>query len=85
MKFPIHKIKIAFAISLALLCLTRVQAQPVNRLLLEQRPTQPPNRQLNEQPFRFAAPRPPRGIGAPGRRSEAGSRGCKGKQLSTLR
>lgn len=81
MKFPILKIKIAFAISLALLCWTRVQAQPINRQLLEQRPTQPPNRQLSEQPLSFAAPRPPRGIGAPGRRSEAGSRGCKGRQL----
>lgn len=77
MNLPTHKIKLVFAITLALLCLTRVQAQPVNLVLLKQRSTQSPNRQL------FAAPRPPSGIGAPGRRSEAGSRGCSDKRLTS--
>jgi len=66
---PVRKIQLTFAISWAVLSFTPVQAQPVNSLLLPQSPT------LNK-PLIFAAPPPPPDIGEPGKRAEAGSRGC---------
>lgn len=51
---------------------SQVQAQSVNRSTLTQKP-----RTQVTSPI-FAAPPPPKDIGEPGRRSEAGSRGCDG-------
>ncbi len=59
-----QKIQIFLAVSLTLLSSIDVQAQPAN-----------PNGQLN-QSLIFAAPPPPKDIGEPGKRGEAGSRGC---------
>ncbi|MEH2071493.1 MAG: DUF928 domain-containing protein [Nostoc sp.] len=59
-----QKIQIFLAVSLILLSSIDVQAQPAN-----------PNGQLN-QSLIFAAPPPPKGIEEPGKRGEAGSRGC---------
>lgn len=73
MKLPVQTIKLTFAISWALLACTRLQAQPVDPVLLVQRPTLNPSGQSNEALI-FAAPPPPADIGEPGRRSEAGSR-----------
>lgn len=85
---PIQAIQFACAISLALLGCMQVEAQPVSRLLLVQPPATTPSKQLNES-LTFAAPKPPAGIGAPTRRSNAGSRGCptssdKKKPLTAL-
>lgn len=73
---PVQKVKLTLAISWAILSCTQVQAQPVNSVLLEPRPTSNPNRQPNEL-LTFAAPPPPPDIGEPGQRAEAGSRGCQ--------
>ncbi|WP_334833224.1 DUF928 domain-containing protein [Nostoc sp.] len=64
MKLSMQKIQIFLAVSLTFLSCIDVQAQPAN-----------PNGQLN-QSLIFAAPPPPKGIGQPGKRAEAGSRGC---------
>ncbi|MBD1944072.1 DUF928 domain-containing protein [Coleofasciculus sp. FACHB-712] len=73
MKLPVQTIKLTFAISWALLACTRLQAQPVDSVLLVQRPTLNPSGQSNGSLI-FAAPPPPADIGEPGRRFEAGSR-----------
>ncbi|MBD1930037.1 DUF928 domain-containing protein [Trichocoleus sp. FACHB-90] len=73
MKLPVQTIKLTFAISWALLACTRLQAQPVDPVLLVQRLDLNPSGQSNEALI-FAAPLPPADIGEPGRRSEAGSR-----------
>ncbi|MCC5663632.1 DUF928 domain-containing protein [Nostoc sp. CHAB 5784] len=59
-----QKIQIFLAISLTFLSSIDVQAQPANT-----------NGKLN-QSLIFAAPPPPKDIGEPGKRAEAGSRGC---------
>ncbi|MCC5626505.1 DUF928 domain-containing protein, partial [Nostoc sp. CHAB 5715] len=59
-----QKIQIFLAVSLIFLSSIDVQAQPAN-----------PNGQL-KQSLIFAAPPPPKDIGEPGKRGEAGSRGC---------
>ncbi|MBN4000328.1 DUF928 domain-containing protein [Nostoc sp. LPT] len=64
MKLFVQKIQLFLAISLTLLSCIQVQAQPEN-----------PKGQLN-QSLIFAAPPPPSDIGEPGKRGEAGSRGC---------
>ncbi|KYC41093.1 hypothetical protein WA1_23550 [Scytonema hofmannii PCC 7110] len=64
MKLSVQKIQLSLAISLILLSCTQVQAQ-----------LRHPTRQLNRSLI-FAAPPPPSDIGEPGKRSEAGSRGC---------
>ncbi|MEH1835381.1 MAG: DUF928 domain-containing protein [Nostoc sp.] len=64
MKLFARKIQLFLAISLTLTSCIQVQAKPGN-----------PNRQLN-QSLIFAAPPPPPDIGEPGKRAEAGSRGC---------
>ena len=64
MKLSVQKIQIFLAVSLTFLSSIDVQAQPTN-----------PNGQLN-QSLIFAAPPPPKDIGEPGKRAEAGSRGC---------
>ncbi|MDZ7964460.1 MAG: DUF928 domain-containing protein [Nostoc sp. DedSLP03] len=64
MKLFVQKIQLFLAISLSLLSCIQVQAQPKN-----------PKGQLN-QSLIFAAPPPPPDIGEPGKRGEAGSRGC---------
>ncbi|WP_335153772.1 DUF928 domain-containing protein [Nostoc sp.] len=71
MKFSMQKIQIFLAFSLILLSSIDVQAQPANS-----------NGQLN-QSLIFAAPPPPKGIGEPGKRTEAGSRGC-GQDINKL-
>ncbi len=72
-----QKIKLSFAISLALFGCPRVQAKPVNPVLLVQSPTLNRSGQINESLIFAAAPPPPPDIGEPGQRSEAGSRGCE--------
>ncbi|MBW4628830.1 MAG: DUF928 domain-containing protein [Brasilonema octagenarum HA4186-MV1] len=69
-----QKIQLSLAISLTLLSCIQVRAQPVNSLL-GQSPTLKPKGQFN-QSLIFAAPPPPPDIGEPGKRTEAGSRGC---------
>ncbi|WP_324975109.1 DUF928 domain-containing protein [Nostoc sp.] len=64
MKLSMQKIQIFLAVSLTFFSSIGVQAQPAN-----------PNGQLN-QSLIFAAPPPPKDIGEPGKRGEAGSRGC---------
>ncbi|PHM06590.1 DUF928 domain-containing protein [Nostoc sp. 'Peltigera malacea cyanobiont' DB3992] len=64
MKLFVQKIQLFLAISLTLLSCIQVQAQPGNS-----------KGQLN-QSLIFAAPPPPPDIGEPGKRAEAGSRGC---------
>ncbi|MBN3870345.1 MAG: DUF928 domain-containing protein [Nostoc sp. JL33] len=64
MKLFVQKIQLFLAISLTLLSCIQVQAQPGNS-----------KEQLN-QSLIFAAPPPPPDIGEPGKRAEAGSRGC---------
>lgn len=64
MKLSVQKIQLFLVISLSLLSCIQVQAQPEN-----------PKGQLN-QSLIFAAPPPPPDIGEPGKRGEAGSRGC---------
>ena len=66
-----QKIQIFLAVSLTSLSSIDVQAQPAN-----------PNGQLN-QSLIFAAPPPPKDIGEPGKRGEAGSRGC-GQDINKL-
>lgn len=82
-KLTVQKIKLAFAISLAVFGFTRVQAQTVNPRLLVQRPMSNASGQLN-QSLIFAVPPPPSDIGEPGQRYDAGSRGCEDmdKQLT---
>ncbi|NEQ25527.1 MAG: DUF928 domain-containing protein, partial [Microcoleus sp. SIO2G3] len=81
MKLSVQKIQLSLAISfltlinLTLLSCTQVQAQPVNSLLFGQSPTLKPKEQFN-QSLIFNAPPPPPDIGEPGKRAEAGSRGC---------
>ncbi|MEH2326430.1 MAG: DUF928 domain-containing protein [Nostoc sp.] len=65
MKLSVQKIQILLTVSLILLSSVDVQAQPANS-----------NGQLN-QSLIFAAPPPPPDIGEPGKRAEAGSRGCE--------
>ncbi|MBG1264079.1 DUF928 domain-containing protein [Nostoc sp. BAE] len=72
MKFSMQKIQIFLAVSLTFLSSIGVQAQPAN-----------PNGELN-QSLIFAAPPPPKDIGEPGKRGEAGSRGC-GQDINKLR
>lgn len=81
MKLPLQKMKLAFAISLALVGFARVQAQPADSTILVQRPTLNLSGQLN-QPLIFDAPPPPPDVGASGQRTEGASRGCEnmGKQ-----
>ncbi|MEM1391715.1 MAG: DUF928 domain-containing protein [Cyanobacteria bacterium P01_H01_bin.150] len=69
MKLPLHKIQFALAISLVLCSYTPVQAESDSPTLIQNL-----RRQLNS-PI-FAAPKPPKGTGEPGRRDKAGSRGC---------
>jgi len=80
MKLPVQKINLTLAISCVVLSCTQVQAQPVKvsslLLRLRQSPTLSPSRQLKKSSI-FQAPPLPRDIGEPGRRSEAGSRGCE--------
>ncbi|WP_190913823.1 DUF928 domain-containing protein [Nostoc sp. FACHB-892] len=64
MKLPMQKIQIFLAVSLTFLSSIDVQAQTAN-----------PNGELNPSLI-FAAPPPPKDIGEPGKRGEAGSRGC---------
>ncbi|MCC5660812.1 DUF928 domain-containing protein [Nostoc sp. XA010] len=64
MKLSVQKIQIFLAVSLTFFSSIGVQAQPANS-----------NGQLN-QSLIFAAPPPPKDIGEPGKRGEAGSRGC---------
>ena len=71
MKLSVQKIQIFLAVSLTFLSCIHVQAQPAN-----------PNGQLN-QSLIFAAPPPPPDIGEPGKRAEAGSRGC-GQDINKL-
>lgn len=66
MKLSVQKIQLSLAISFTLLSCTQVQAQLGNS-----------KGQLN-QSLIFAAPPPPPDIGEPGKRAEAGSRGCGG-------
>ncbi len=83
MKLSVQKIQLSFAISLTLLSCTQVWAQPVNFFLPGQSPTSKPKEQFN-QSLIFAAPDPPPDIGEPGRRAEAGSRGCSQDMNKTL-
>ena len=76
MMLPVQKIKLTLAISLTLFSCTQIQAQPVNSVLLGQSRTLNPRGQLNKSLI-FAAPLPPPDIGEPGKRSDAGSRGCE--------
>ena len=71
MKLSVQKIQIFLAVSLTFLSCIDVQAQPTNS-----------NGQLN-QSLIFAAPPPPPDIGEPGKRAEAGSRGC-GQDINKL-
>ncbi|MDZ8258529.1 DUF928 domain-containing protein [Nostoc sp. ChiQUE01b] len=64
MKLFVQRIQLFLVMGLTLLSCTQVQAQPEN-----------PKGQLN-QSLIFAAPPPPSDIGEPGKRGEAGSRGC---------
>lgn len=76
MKLPVQKIKLAFAISLALVGVTQVQAQPAEPIILVPRLTLNSSGQL-KQPLTFDAPPPPPDIGASGQRTEGASRGCE--------
>ena len=81
-KFPVQKLNLTFAISLASLGFTPVQAVPIKSVLLVQHPTLNSSRQLNER-LSFNAPDPPDDINAPGNRTAGGKRGCENmKQLS---
>jgi hypothetical protein len=64
MKLSMQKIQIFLAVSLTFFSSIGVQAQSAN-----------PNGELNPSLI-FAAPPPPKDIGEPGKRAEAGSRGC---------
>lgn len=64
MKLSVQKMQIFLAVSLTFFSCIQVRAEPQN-----------PNEQLN-QSLIFAAPPPPPDIGEPGKRTEAGSRGC---------
>jgi hypothetical protein len=64
MKLSMQKIQIFLAVSLTFFSCINVQAQSAN-----------PNGELNPSLI-FAAPPPPKDIGEPGKRAEAGSRGC---------
>ncbi|MCL6753928.1 DUF928 domain-containing protein [Nostoc sp. CCCryo 231-06] len=66
-----QKIQIFLAVSLTFFSSIDVQAQPAN-----------PNGELN-QSLIFAAPPPPKDISEPGKRGEAGSRGC-GQDINKL-
>lgn len=83
LKLPFPQLKLVFAISLALLGFTPVQAQPVKPEILVQRPAFNSSRQLNK-PLIFNAPPPPDDINAPGGRTGGGKRGCENivKQLT---
>lgn len=66
MKLSVPKIQLSLAISWVVLSCTLLQAQPVSRQQIR-----------SPQPLSFKAPPPPpQDIGEPGKRSEAGSRGC---------
>ncbi len=66
MKLSVPKIQLSLAISWVVLSCTLLQAQPVSRQQIR-----------TPQPLSFKAPPPPpQDIGEPGKRSEAGSRGC---------
>ncbi|GAA6616428.1 hypothetical protein NUACC26_022310 [Scytonema sp. NUACC26] len=69
------KIQIPLAVSWVLFSCVQAYAQPVNSLLVGQNPTLKPKEQLNRSSI-FVAPPPPTDIGEPGKREEAGSRGC---------
>ncbi|MEH2119101.1 DUF928 domain-containing protein [Nostoc sp.] len=64
MKLSVQKMQILFAVSLTFFSCIQVHAEPQNS-----------QEQLN-QSLIFAAPPPPKDIGEPGKRTEAGSRGC---------
>ncbi|MGH8000916.1 MAG: DUF928 domain-containing protein [Brasilonema sp.] len=83
MKLFMQKIQLSFAIGLTLLGCIQVRAQPVNSLPVGQNPTLEPKGQFN-QSLIFAAPPPPPDIGEPGKRTEAGSRGCGGNTNKSL-
>jgi Domain of Unknown Function (DUF928) len=76
MNMQMQKIKLALAIGWTLLNCTQVQAQVVNSLLLGQSLTAN-SREKSNQSLIFVAPPPPQDIGEPGKRAEAGSRGCE--------
>ena len=85
----VHTVKLALAIAVILFGYTRVRAMPIKTLLFVQNPNKPSNpvkststrdRQTIGQRFQRATrtiPPPPSDIGAPTRRSHAGSRGCR--------
>ena len=93
LKLLFPQTKLAFAISLASLSFTPVQAMPVNPEIIVQRSPFNSSRQLNK-PLIFNAPPPPDDINAPGGRTGGGKRGCenidkqisgsKGKRLTAL-
>lgn len=85
MKFSLPQIKLAFAISWALLGFAPAQAVPVKSVTVVQRPTFNSSAQLNKALI-FNAPPPPNDINAPSNRTAGGKRGCGslGKPLTAL-
>lgn len=85
----VQTVQLALAIAIILFGYTRVRAMPIKTLLFVQNPNKPSNpvkspstrdRQTIGQRFQRATrtiPDPPSDIGAPTRRSHAGSRGCR--------
>ena len=79
MKLLLYKIKFALAIGLVICSHNPVQAESNRSTLIQNLRLR---RQLNS-PI-FAAPKPPKGTGQPGRRDKAGSRGCdRGTNISS--
>lgn len=74
-KFKRQTITLVMAIAITFFYIVQVKAYGGDRTWLAQGSLETNNAQV-EKPIVFAAPPPPSDIGAPGQRSQAGSRGC---------
>jgi hypothetical protein len=74
-----RQITFIMAIAIIFFYTVQVRAYSSDRTWLAQGSTQTNNAQV-EKPIVFAAPPPPSDVGAPGQRSQAGSRGCNQNQ-----
>ncbi len=75
-QLPLPQLKPTFAISLALLAFTPLQAQPSKPIILVQRSKPNSSGQLDKQ-LSFNVPPPPDDINAPSHRIGGGKRGCE--------